>query len=138
MTNLFRRLLIRMGKAIPFVFAFIVAFGYCETIYALANGNMIIDIDGDYIYNIPITFFIGNIVYIDWFDVLLLYILAVALEFCKYNMRAVHFLLLNLLVRTLVEHVYIDESIIIALASFMALAGLYCVYGGFKILFTKQ
>lgn len=134
MVTLFRKLLIRIGKVIPFVFAFVVAFGYCETLYAVANGYMILDIDGDYIYNIPITFFLGNIVYIDWFDVFLLYVLAVALEFCKYNMRAVHYLLLNLAVRTLVEHFYLDWWVVVSLASFMALLGLYCVYGGFKMI----
>ena len=138
MVTFFRKLLIRLGKVIPFVFAFIVSFGYCETIYAVANDYMVLDTDGDYIYNIPITFFLGNIVYIDWFDVLLLYVLAVALEFCWRNMLAVHYLLLNLAVRTLVEHFYIESGIVVGIASFMVLCGLYCVYGGIKILLTHK
>ena len=138
MVTFFRKLLIRLGKVIPFAFAFIVSFGYCETIYAVANDYMVLDTDGDYIYNIPITFFLGNIVYIDWFDVLLLYVLAVALEFCWRNMLAVHYLLLNLAVRTLTEHFYLDWWIVVGLAGFMALAGLYCIYGGLKILFNSR
>jgi len=86
----------------------------------------------------PISNYIGSIVYIDWFDVLLLYVLAVALEFCWRNMLAVHYLLLNLAVRTLVEHFYIGSGIVVGIASFMALCGLYCVYGGIKILLTHK
>lgn len=49
------------------------------------------------------------------------------------NIQAVHYLLLNLAVRTLVEHFYIESGIVVGIASFMALAGLYCVYGGITI-----
>ncbi|MEE1278963.1 MAG: hypothetical protein UHE86_07910 [Acutalibacteraceae bacterium] len=94
---------------------------------------MIADTYGDFVYYLPISNYIGNIVYIDWFDVLLLYVLAVALEFCWRNMLAVHYLLLNLAVRTLVEHFYIESGMVVGIASFMALAGLYCAYGGITI-----
>lgn len=134
MVTLFRKLLIRVGKVIPFVFAFIVVISHIESIFAILNDDIVLDFEGYYTYNVPISNYIGNIVYIDWFDVLLLYILAVALEFCLRNMLAVHYLLLNLAVRTLVEHFYIESGIVVGLASFMALAGLYCVYGGIKIL----
>ena len=137
MVTLFRKILIRTGKIIPFVFAFVVALSYIESIYAVSNEIMVADTEGGYVYYLPISNYIGNIVYIDWFDVLLLYILAIALEFCWRNMLAVHYLLLNLAVRTLVEHFYIESGIVVGLASFMALAGLYCVYGGFKILLSK-
>jgi glutaminase len=137
MVTLFRKLLIRVGKVIPFVFAFIVVISHIESIYAVLNDDIILDLEGYYTYNVPISNYIGNIVYIDWFDVLLLYILAIALEFCWRNMLAVHYLLLNLAVRTLVEHFYIESGIVVGIASFMALAGLYCVYGGFKILLSK-
>jgi len=137
MVTLFRKLLIRVGKVIPFVFAFIVVISHIESIFAILNDDIVLDFEGYYTYNVPISNYIGNIVYVDWFDVLLLYVLAVALEFCWRNMLAVHYLLLNLAVRTLVEHVYIESGIVVGIASFMALAGLYCVYGGFKILLSK-
>ena len=137
MATFFRKLLIRIGKVIPFVFAFIVVISHIESIYAILNDDIILDLEGYYSYNVPISNYIGNIVYIDWFDVLLLYVLAVALEFCWRNMLAVHYLLLNLAVRTLVEHFYIESGIVVGIAGFMALAGLYCVCGGFKILLYK-
>jgi len=138
MVTLFRKLLIRVGKVIPFVFAFIVVVSHIESVYAILNDDIILDLEGYYSYNVPISNYIGNIVYIDWFDVLLLYVLAVALEFCWRNMLAVHYLLLNLAVRTLVEYFYIESGIVVGLASFMALAGFYCVYGGIKILLSSR
>ena len=137
MATLFRKILIRSGKVIPFILAFVVVIGYVESTYALITDNYEMYSDGDVVLFTPISNYIGNIVYIDWFDVLLLYVLAVALEFCWRNMLAVHYLLLNLAVRTLVEHFYIESGIVVGLASFMALAGLYCVYGGFKIILSK-
>ena len=138
MVTLFRKLLIRVGKVIPFVFAFIVVISHIESIFAILNDDIVLDFEGYYTYNVPISNYIGNIVYIDWFDVLLLYVLAVALEFCWRNMLAVHYLLLNLAVRTLVEHSYIESGIVVGIASFMALCGLYCVHGGIKILLSSR
>lgn len=137
MVTLFRKILIRSGKVIPFILAFVVVIGYIESTYALITDNYEMYSDGDVVLFTPISNYIGNIVYVDWFDVLLLYVLAVALEFCWRNMLAVHYLLLNLAVRTLVEYFYIESGIVVGIAGFMALAGLYCVYGGFKILLSK-
>lgn len=138
MVTLFRKVLIRSGKVIPFILAFVVVIGYIESIYALITDNYEMYADGDVVLFTPISNYIGNIVYIDWFDVLLLYVLAVALEFCWRNMLAVHYLLLNLAVRTLVEHFYIESGIVVGIASFMALAGLYCAYSGIKILLSSR
>jgi len=133
MVTLFRKILIRSGKVIPFVLAFIVVLGYVESAYAVYYELYEMCEDGSVILYTPISNYIGSIVYIDWFDVLLLYVLAVALEFCWRNMLAVHYLLLNLAVRTLAEHFYIESGIVVGIASFMALAGLYCAYGGITI-----
>jgi hypothetical protein len=70
MVTLFRKLLIRVGKVIPFVFAFIVVISHIESIFAILNDDIVLDFEGYYTYNVPISNYIGNIVYIDWFDVL--------------------------------------------------------------------
>lgn len=138
MVILFRKLLIRTGKVIPFVFSFIVALSYGELINAMLNDIVIETANNETVFYLPISNYIGNIVYIDWFDVLLLYILAISLEFCWRNMLAVHYLLLNLGVRTALEHVSMSDITIISIASFMALAGLYCVYCGIKVLTNSR
>ena len=134
MVTLFRKLLIRLGKTIPFVLVFILLVGYVETIYSIITNNTIVDAEENIIYNLPISFFIADIVYIDWLDVLLVWILCFALELCKYSFRCAYLITLNLPFRWLVEHVYIESGIIVGLASFMALCGLYCVCGGIKMI----
>lgn len=134
MITFFRKLLIRVGKIIPFVFAFIVMVSHIETAYAVLNDNIILDLEGYYTYDVPISNYIGNIVYIDWFDVLIVWILCVALELCFRAFRCAYLITLNLPFRWLTEHVYLDWWIVVGIAGFMALAGLYCVYGGFKMI----
>ena len=138
MVTLFRKLLIRLGKTIPFVLAFILLVGYVETIYSIITNNTIIDAEDNIIYNMPISFFLADIVYIDWFDVLLVWILCVALELCKYSFRCAYLITLNLPFRWLVAHFYIESGIVVGIASFMALCGLYCVHGGIKILLSSR
>lgn len=130
MATLFRKILIRVGKTIPFVLAFIIAIGYGELICSIIYNQTIVSADGDVLYYMPINNYIASIIYIDYFDVLLLYILAIALELCKYNFRCVHYLTLNLAVRTLLERVSLDESTIIPICGVMAAMGLICACGG--------
>lgn len=139
MITLFRKILIRCGKVIPFILAAIISFGYIESIYAILTENYVEFASGEVVYFCRISIFIGNVVYIDWFDVLLLYILAFALELCKYNFRCVHYLLLNLAVRCVLEHTLLDEWLVITISSFMALCGIICAFGGIKALraYTK-
>ena len=138
MVTLFRKLLIRLGKTIPFVLAFILLVGYVETIYSIITNSTIVDAEENIIYNLPISFFLADIVYIDWLDVLLVWILCFALELCKYSFRCAYLITLNLPFRWLVAHVSMPDGIVIGLYVFMALAGLYCVYGGIKILLSSR
>lgn len=133
MVTLFRKLLIRLGKTIPFVLAFILLVGYVETIYSVITNNTIVDAEENIIYNLPTSFFLADIVYIDWLDVLLVWILCVALELCKYSFRCAYLITLNLPFRWLVSHVSMPDGIVIGIYVFMALAGLYCVCGGITI-----
>ena len=134
MIAFFRKLLIRVGKIIPFVFAFIVMVSHIETAYAVLNASIVLDMEGNYTYDVPISNYIGNIVYIDWFDVLIVWILCVALELCKYSFRCAIYITLNLAVRFALETLSLDGWVILPVCSFMALFGLFCVYGGFKMI----
>lgn len=131
MITFFRKLLIRIGKIIPFLFAFIVAFGYIENLYAIVTDSMVEYYNGETFYYCPISMYIADVIYIDWFDVLIVWILCIALELCKYTYRCAYYLTLNLPIRFTLEHVYLDKWTVFTLAIFMALGGLYCVYGGF-------
>lgn len=65
MVTLFRKILIRSGKIIPFVLAFIVVVGYIESTHTVYNELYEMCDDGSVILYTPISNYIGNIVYID-------------------------------------------------------------------------
>lgn len=134
MTMFFRRLLIRIGKAFPFLLACVLLVNYVEIIYAVANDVMYEDMDGYYVYATPISIAVADIIYIDWFDVLFVYVLCFALELCKYTFRCACLLLLNLAFRFVMEHSELQDGIIIGLSLFMALCAIICIYGSIKIL----
>lgn len=133
MVNLFRRLLIRVGKVTPFLLAFIILVSCVENTYSILTNRIATDEYGMMYYYCPVGAWLSDIIYIDWLDVLLVWILCVALELCKYSFRCAYLITLNLPYRWLVEHFYIESGIVVGLASFMALCGLYCVYGGITI-----
>ena len=130
MTTFFRKLLVRLGKILPFIFVTIILVGLLENVYAILTTRAITDMDGNLIYYSPISAYIGSIIYIDWVDVLLLWILAIALEYCKYNLRCVYFITLNLAVRYVLEHVEMVGWLIIHICDFMVVYAIYCLYGG--------
>lgn len=134
MVTLFRKLLVRFGKIIPFVLAFISLVGYVETIYSIITNNTIVDTEENIIYNMPISFFLADIVYIDWLDVLLVWILCVALELCKYSFRCAYLITLNLPFRWLVENYETTDNVIITCSFIMTLLSLLCLYGGVKVI----
>lgn len=134
----FRKLLIRIGKVIPFLLAFILLVNYLEIIYSIAYDVTIMDFNRYMIYTTPISNHIGDMVYIDWFDVLLIWILCYALELCKYTFRCAVYITLALCLRFALERFYIENGIVIGICAFMALYGLYCAYGGLKVLTNKQ
>lgn len=138
MVNLFRRLLIRVGKVTPFLLAFIILVSCIENVYSILTNRIATDEYGMMYYYCPIGAWLSDIIYIDWLDVLLVWILCVALELCKYSFRCAYLITLNLPFRWLVMHVSMPDGIVIGLYVFMALAGLYCVYGGIKILFSSR
>ena len=134
MVTLFRKLLVRFGKIIPFVLAFISLVGYVETIYSIITNSTIVDAEENIIYNLPISFFLADIVYIDWLDVLLVWILCVALELCKYSFRCAYLITLNLPFRWLVENYETTDNVIITCSFIMTLLSLLCLYGGVKVI----
>jgi len=128
MISVFRRLLINAGKVIPFILAAIIALGYGELAWAIHGERIIVINDTVDFYYTPCSDFLGQIIYVDVLDVLLFYILAVALQFCWRNMLAIHYLALNLAVRAALEASIIDERLTVPLCTVMFALGLYCAF----------
>lgn len=138
MTTFFRKFLIRLGKAISFLTTIIMVIGYSETIYAITTNNIMETSSSDFVYYLPISDYVSHIIYIDWFDVLLIWVLCFALELCKYAFRCAWYITLALCLRFAFERFYIENGIVIGICVFMALWGLYCANGGLKVLTNKQ
>jgi hypothetical protein len=126
-----------MGKLLPFIYVIVILVGLLENVYAILTARTITDMDGNLIYYSPISAYIGSIIYIDWIDVFLLWKLAIALEYCKYNLRCVYFNTLNLPIRYVLEHVEMESELIIPIYILMSLYAIYCLYGCFLKIISK-
>lgn len=134
MVTFFRKLLIRVGKTTPFLLVFILLVGYVENIYSILTSRIAIDDYGLMFYYCPVGTWLSDVIYIDWFDVLLVWILCFALELCKYSFRCAYLITLNLPFRWLVENYETTDNVIITCSFIMTLLSLLCLYGGIKVI----
>jgi len=135
MINAVRRLLIRVGKVLPFVICFIVCFNYIECVYALCVDNYLL-YDNIVILNTPISFFVGkNFEYnIQMFVVLV--IISIAIETCIYNKLSCAYLGLNLFEKSYFDFELEPTYIYIICTLNIIVAG-YLTFRGLKILISK-
>ena len=95
MINWFRRLLIQVGKALPFAVCFLVVINFTETVFALATNDFLM-YDGIVIPNTRISFFIGHYFEYNIQMLFVLVILSIAISTCVYNKLACGYLGINL------------------------------------------
>lgn len=135
MKTTFRKVLIAIGKLLPFILATIVAFGYLENVLAITTQSYV-EVEGVLVYDAPISNWLASLIYIDWFDVLIAFIMCVAFDLCRYAYMTSTYILLNLGVRTLLENVYMQDGIVVSLCAFMAAGGFMCVILGIRKITT--
>ena len=133
----FRRLLINIGKFTPFLLVFLLLINYVENATAVIADITKADENGDFYYNTPISEFISELIYIDWFDIVLLYTLCFALELCWRTFMCVHVLLSNMAFRNVLESVELQVRIIVYIQLFLAFCAILCVLFGIQIFITK-
>ena len=130
--NSARRLLIRFGKAQPFILCFVVFAAYIEVVYALFCENYLYFYDC-VVVNTPINFYVASIVEYDWFIVIVSLMISFAIEVCKWNIYTTLFLIIQL-----IEKSYFDFEIepttiyLICLANIIVAS--YLTLKGIKIL----
>ena len=134
----FKRTLIWCGKLLPFIFVFLLLIGYIENIHSILFDIVRTTKEGDNFYYTPFSDFISEFIFIDWIDVLLLYILCLALELCWRTYICVHVISLNLCVRTLVERFYLEYGILVGIMIFLALCAIFCIWNGIELYITKK
>lgn len=133
----FRRLLINIGKFTPFLLVFLLLINYVENATAVIADITKADENGDFYYNTPISEFISELIYIDWFDIVLLYTLCFALELCWRTFMCVHVLLANMAFRNVLESVELQVRLIVYIQLFLAFCAILCVLFGIQIIITK-
>lgn len=133
MINEFRKLLIRIGKILPFVICFLVCLNYAETAFALATNNYL-DWNGVVIPNTPISFLIGQYFEYNLQMLVVLCIISIAIETCIYNKLSCVYLCVNLYEKSYFANVelYTETIYIIAVANIIV-SGFF-VYKGAKML----
>ena len=131
--NSARRLLIRIGKALPFIICFFILIGFVESLLALMRGDFLL-FEGSITLNTPLTFFIASVVRYDWIVVLLTAIVSFATETCRWNKYAVVFLILQILERNYFSSVELYIEYIYAIVVINILVSGFFVFKGIKII----
>ena len=132
MINRFRRLLIQVGKVLPFVVCFLVVINFTETIFALAT-NDFLTYDGIVIPNTRISFFIGHYFEYNLQMLVVLCIISIAIETCIFNKLACAYLGINLAEKSYFDFELEPTTIYIICLANIIVAG-YLTFKGIKIL----
>ena len=131
MITTFRRLLIQIGKTLPFVLCSIVFISCLEMAFAVATNDYLL-YDGVVILNTPISFFIGRYFEYDLLVCVISSITSIAIEACSWNSWATFYLFVHL-----AEKSYFDFELDIWQIYTIAIANLivsgYFTYKGITI-----
>lgn len=132
MVNKVRRLLIQIGKSLPFLLCFLVFVSYAENLFALATNDFLY-YDGYYIVNTPISFAIGLKFEYDWLMVVFAMILSIAIETCKWNKFALCYLTTNLFQKSYLANIELDALVIYIICIANILVCALFIYKGITI-----
>ena len=131
MSNIARRLLINLGKLIPFLLCMIVMIVYIECLYSLIIYDYLLY--GDFVVlNTPISFAIASYFEYDYLIVAITLIISLAIEACKWNRLSILYLALHLLFKRWVERVELEPHIIYILCFANIIICSYLIYKGLK------
>ena len=132
MVNKVRKLLIRLGKILPFVICFLVFINYAESAFAVATSDYLL-YDGIVIPNTPISLFVGRYFEYNIQMLAVLVILSISIQTCVHNKLACMYLGINLLEKSYFDFELETIHICVICIINMIIAG-YITYKGIKIL----
>lgn len=136
MINKFRRLLIRVGKILPFIVCLLILLQYTETTFALLLSDFLI-YDDMVIPNTPISFFIGQYFEYNLQMLMVLCIISIAVETCLANKACCVYLGVNLCEKSYFASVELYTEYMYAICVANIIVSAYFVYKGIKILTNK-
>ena len=132
MINKFRRILIRLGKILPFVVCGIVLLNYIECCFALLFDNYVL-YDDFVILNTKISFLIGRYVEYDIQMLVVLSIISIAIETCIYNKLTCFYLGINLFEKSYFDF-ELEPTAIYVICVCNIVVACYLIYKGIKII----
>lgn len=131
MINSARRLLITLGKTLPFIVCFVVFVGYAETIISVYTNDYLF-YDGFYTPNTPISFWIAEKAKYDWFIVFVLLTISIAINTCCWNKLSVLYLGLHLVFKGYVSDIELEEPAIVCLCVINIIITSIIIYKGVR------
>ena len=131
-----RKLLIRVGKVLPFIVCFIAFINFIEIAFATATSDFLV-YDGIVIPNTPISFFIGQYFEYNLQMLFVLVILSIAIQTCVYNKMACAYLGINLAEKSYFDFELELTTIYIICLANIIIAG-YLTVKGIKILIRYE
>lgn len=132
MINKFRRLLIRVGKILPFIVCLLILLQYAETAFALLLSDFLV-YDDMVIPNIPISFFIGRYFEYNFQMFVVLCIISIAIETCLANKACCVYLGVNLYEKSYFANVELYTEYIYAICAANIIVSAYFTYKGISI-----
>ena len=137
MTNRFRRLLIRIGKTMPFLLCFLVFINYSETLIALATGDYLA-YDDMVIPNTRISFLVGKYFEYDLSMLIVLIVVSIAVDTCIWNKAACAYLGANLYEKSFFETNVYDNEVYYAVCAINIILASYLTLKGIRILINNK
>lgn len=136
MINKFRRLLIRLGKILPFVMCAFVFACYCESLFALSFNKYVMYQDS-LVLNTPISFAIASKVQYDIFTLFIILVISISVETCRWNKLALLYLFVQLGEKSYFTKVELYAEYIYFIITLNLLICAFFVYKGITII-TKH
>ena len=127
----FRKLLIRLGKVLPFVVCGLALLNYAETTFALAT-NDFLSMGGIVIPNTQLSFIVGLYFEYNLQMLFVLVILSIATSTCVYNKLACLYLGFNLLEKSYFDF-ELEPTYIYMICIVNIIIAAWLVYKGIKI-----
>lgn len=130
-----RKALIVVGKCIPFILCLIILLTYAETLFACVLSRFC-TYGGVVIPNTPLSFVVGRLFEYDYLLVILVGIISIAIEACKWNLMAVLYMFFHLLEKSFFDFEISLEAIYVIIIINIFTCG-FIIYKGIKNTFTK-
>lgn len=137
MTNRFRRLLIRIGKTMPFLLCFLVFINYSETLIALAIGDYLA-YDGMVIPNTRISFLVGKYFEYDLSMLIVLIVVSISVNTCFWNKVSCLYLGANLYEKSFFETNMYDNEVYYAVCAINIILASHLTLKGIRILINNK